>query len=105
MNNTIADVRDWGYDRGILTDYKDYELLTVRRAQAAKTDEELFELMEAIEADDREEVCDAIGDIIVTLIMQAELWDTSIQDCLDGAYQVIRKRTGKMVDGQFVKDE
>jgi hypothetical protein len=28
----------------------------------------------------------------------------SLIDCLESAYNVISKRTGKMVDGQFVKD-
>jgi hypothetical protein len=27
-----------------------------------------------------------------------------LTDCLESAYNVIAKRTGKMVDGQFVKD-
>jgi hypothetical protein len=28
----------------------------------------------------------------------------SLTECLESAYNVIAKRTGKMVDGQFVKD-
>jgi hypothetical protein len=48
---------------------------------------------------------DAIGDVVVTLCMQAELWDTSVPVCFDQAYQVIRKRTGRMIGNQFVKDE
>jgi len=106
MNNTIGNVTQWGYDKGILRkNLKRRDLDDARAAQFRKTLEEVEELGAALLYSDREEVCDSIGDIIVTLIMQAELWDTSIQDCLDGAYQVIRKRTGKMVDGQFVKDE
>jgi len=38
-------------------------------AQATKTQEELNELFEAIESDDREAMKDAYGDILVTLIM------------------------------------
>lgn len=100
----INNVRDWGYDKGILAEYKDYELPTIRMAQAKKTYEELHELYDAINSNNRAEAKDAIGDIIVTLIMQAELWDTGIGSCLLGAYDVIRKRKGKMVDGQFVKE-
>ena len=48
---------------------------------------------------------DAIGDILVTLIMQAKLWNTNLYDCLNQAYEVISTRTGRMVDGIFVKDE
>ena len=29
---------------------------------------------------------------------------TSIETCIDSAYDVISKRTGKMVNGTFVKD-
>jgi NTP pyrophosphatase (non-canonical NTP hydrolase) len=101
----INNVRDWGYDKGILQDnLKPHELHDLRKAQAQKTLEEVNELIDAVEAGDRAEAKDAIGDIIVTLIMQAELWDTGIGSCLLGAYDVIRKRKGKMVDGQFVKE-
>jgi len=48
---------------------------------------------------------DAIGDITVTLIIQAEMQGLDFQDCLQAAYDVISKRTGKMIDGQFVKDK
>lgn len=100
----IYDILHWGRDRGILADYKDYELPDVRMAQAKKTLEEVHELIDAVAKNDREEAKDAIGDIIVTLIMQAELWDTGIFTCLNDAYHVISKRKGKMVDGQFVKE-
>jgi hypothetical protein len=30
---------------------------------------------------------------------------TTIEECIDEAYDVISKRTGKMVNGTFVKDE
>ena len=73
-------------------------------AQAGKTIEEVNELVEAIIKDDREEIVDALGDILVTIIIQAEMQGLKITDCLESAYNVISKRTGKMVDGQFVKD-
>ena len=73
-------------------------------AQAGKTIEEVNELVEAIIKDDREEIVDALGDILVTIIIQAEMQGLSLVQCLNSAYNVISKRTGKMVDGQFVKD-
>lgn len=75
------------------------------RAQAMKTWEETDELIQAIEKDDREEVIDALGDILVTIIIQAEMQGVSLTECLESAYNVIAKRTGKMVNGQFQKDE
>jgi NTP pyrophosphatase (non-canonical NTP hydrolase) len=74
------------------------------RAQAMKTLEETNELIQAIENGDRDEVIDALGDILVTIIIQAEMHELSLVQCLESAYNVIAKRTGKMVDGQFVKD-
>jgi NTP pyrophosphatase (non-canonical NTP hydrolase) len=74
-------------------------------AQAGKTIEEVNELVEAIIKDDRAEIVDALGDILVTIIIQAEMQGLRLTDCLESAYNVISKRTGKMVDGQFVKDD
>ena len=97
----INDIRQWGFDKGILGHEPTRK---ARQAQALKTVEEVAELMEAIQADDREGARDAIGDVVVTLIMQCELWDTGLGSCVYDAYQEIKGRTGKMVDGQFVKD-
>jgi len=41
---------------------------------------------------------------MVTLIIQAEMQNVCIEDCLQQAYGVISKRTGKMENGMFVKD-
>jgi hypothetical protein len=75
-----------------------------KMAQYYKTCEEVAELDDAILTDNREEAIDAIGDIVVTLIMQCSAWDTTLEECAQQAYDVISKRTGKMVNGQFVKD-
>lgn len=45
-----------------------------------------------------------IGDILVTIIIQAEMQGVSLTECLESAYNVIAKRTGVMVNGQFVKN-
>ena len=89
--------------------------------QFEKTQEEVNELQEALFAQNQgletfinskgnkiytnEEISDAIGDIIVTLILQSELQGISVKDCLETAYNVISKRTGKMIDGKFIKDK
>jgi NTP pyrophosphatase (non-canonical NTP hydrolase) len=74
-------------------------------SQCDKTLEEVIELHEAIYKNDREEIIDALGDILVTIIIQAEMQGLRLEDCLQSAYNVISKRTGKMIDGQFVKDK
>jgi hypothetical protein len=50
------------------------------------------------------EIVDGIGDQLVTLIGVCEMLDINLVSCLDVAYAVISKRSGKMVDGKFVKD-
>ena len=45
-----------------------------------------------------------MGDIMVTLIIQAKMQGLSLEECLESAYNVITKRTGRMINGQFVKD-
>jgi NTP pyrophosphatase (non-canonical NTP hydrolase) len=73
-------------------------------AQACKTMEECTELITAIVFDNKNETIDALGDILVTIIIQAEMQGLSLIECLESAYDVISKRTGVMVDGQFVKN-
>tara|TARA_B110000908_G_scaffold73233_1_gene88330 strand:- start:6942 stop:7280 length:339 start_codon:yes stop_codon:yes gene_type:complete len=103
MEDLENKVVDWGYAKGILTDHPP---TTERKLkQFSKTEEEVLELHEAILANDKVEAVDAIGDVLVTLIMQAKLWNTNLYECLDEAYEVISKRTGRMVDGLFVKDK
>lgn len=87
----------WGQDKGILP-HPD------PMAQWEKTLEEVIELKDAIEANDREAAKDAIGDVFVTLVMGCGYWSLTMEQCVEQAYNVISKRTGKMVDGQFVKD-
>ena len=106
-------VIDWGDDKGI------FEKATPL-AQAGKTLEEVEELIEAVTAQSKgfkefinkkgkickteDEIKDALGDILVTIIIGAEMQGLSLEDCLASAYNVISKRTGKMVNGVFVKD-
>jgi NTP pyrophosphatase (non-canonical NTP hydrolase) len=90
-------VIEWAANKGIL------EKATTA-AQANKTMEECQELIDAIQDDNREEISDALGDILVTIIIQAKMQNMSLIECLESAYNVIAKRTGKMINGQFVKD-
>ena len=96
-------VVDWAYDKGILNSQPPSKQRMLQ--QFSKTEEEVAELLDAILAQDKEEAVDAIGDILVTLIVQTRLWNTNLYECRDEAYEVISKRTGRMVDGIFVKDK
>ena len=90
-------IRDWAYERGL---YENGDPKT----QALKLVEEVGEIARAVLKDDIDEVIDGIGDAVVVLTNLAELHDVSIEECIASAYGVISKRTGKMVNGTFVKD-
>lgn len=96
-NELEALVIAWATQKGIL------EKGTTMK-QAEKTHEEVLELISAIDEDNREEIIDALGDILVTIIIQAEMQGLKLEECLQSAYNVISKRSGKMVEGQFLKD-
>ena len=90
-------IRDWADERGL---YENGDPKT----QALKLVEEVGEIARAVLKDDIDEVIDGIGDAVVVLTNLAELHDVSIEECIASAYGVISKRTGKMVNGTFVKD-
>lgn len=47
---------------------------------------------------------DAIGDTLVTIIVLAHQLDLDVTECLSIAYDEIKNRKGKMVNGTFVKE-
>jgi NTP pyrophosphatase (non-canonical NTP hydrolase) len=75
-----------------------------RESQAKKTMDEVVELMVAIGMHDTAAARDAIGDIIVTLVIQAQMWNLHIDECVEAAWQQIKDRKGRMVNGVFVKE-
>lgn len=48
---------------------------------------------------------DAIGDTLVTIIVLAHQLDLDVIECLGIAYDEIKNRKGKMVNGTFIKEE
>ena len=90
-------VVQWGEARQIVQNSTPY-------AQAKKTQEELYELFEAIEDGDREAMADAYGDILVTLVMGCATADLDLVTCFQGAYNEIKDRKGFLnKEGIFVK--
>lgn len=47
---------------------------------------------------------DAIGDTLVTIIVLAHQLDLDVTECLGIAYEEIKNRKGKMINGTFVKE-
>jgi len=96
-DNRFQLIRDWAGERGLYTKGD-------KKTQFCKLMEEAGELGRAVLKDDQPEFVDAIGDMVVVLTNMAHLGGTTIEYCIDAAYKVISKRTGKMVNGTFVKD-
>ena len=94
--NRFQKIRDWADERG-LYDKGD------TKTQFCKLMEEAGELGRAILKDNQPEFVDAIGDMVVVLTNMAMLGGTSIETCIDAAYDEIKNRKGKMVNGTFVK--
>ena len=90
-------IRDWAEDKGI---YESGDPKT----QYIKLMEEAGEVGRAILKEDLPEIKDGIGDMVVVLTNLAELCGLTIEECVESAYDVISKRTGKMKNGTFVKD-
>lgn len=90
-------VVQWGEARGIVQN-------ATAMSQAIKTLEETTELLAAINKKNIEETKDAVGDIVVTLIMVCAVLDINLVDCLKGAYNEIKDRKGYLTkEGVFVK--
>lgn len=96
-----SDILGWGVERNIIgQDGK-----ATRLGQYRKTHEEVGEILEAIELNDKELAKEALGDVYVTLVLQADMWGLSMAECIDAAWNEIKGRTGRMENGIFVKDQ
>lgn len=93
----VEEIVQWGRDKGIDNPDK----------QTIKLMEEVGELANEISRShyNTEEVKDAIGDIGVVLIILADILGTDYGVCLNMAYEAIKNRHGKTVNGSFIKEQ
>lgn len=97
--NTEMEVVRWGEARGIIQNGNAHTQASV------KLQEELNELIEALEKNDMAETKDAIGDCMVVLTMIAAIVDLDLVECYKSAYNEIKDRKGYLrPDGVFVKE-
>jgi len=94
--NVFDLIRDWAQVRGI---YNSGDSKT----QFAKLVEEVGELAQGILKNDKAEIKDAIGDIIVVVTNLAHLEQMKVEDCITSAYDEIKDRKGSMKNGTFIK--
>lgn len=93
-------VLSWAQDRQIIPNSNAH-------TQLLKTVSELGELADALLKSDRDGFIDGIGDVLVTLILCAKLYNPQISMtyCLSEAYNTIKDRKGTLTpEGIFVKE-
>ena len=107
MQNLIERTLQWGINKGITgPNGKGRPMAQARKMleEAEETaiavrDFEGFQSPKVIEP-----IKDGIGDTLVTLTLLAEMYDLTLEKCLKHSLEIIEARTGKMIDGTFVKD-
>lgn len=98
LTNEFSPIRLWAEEKGI---FKKGDSKT----QYLKLQEEAGELAKAILNSDEAEIVDALGDVTIVLVNLAKLCGYNLEDCVNEAYNVISKRTGRMENGTFIKDK
>jgi len=88
-------IKQWHYDRNLIAGSDD-------KTQFCKLAEEMGELSSNICKG--KDIRDDVGDMMVVLINIMERNGLSMEDCLEVAYDDIKDRKGKMIDGVFVKE-
>lgn len=96
LNELTNQIQDWARDRGL--DKADPS------KQMLKLFEECGELAQGIAKNRPEAIKDGIGDayVVLTILALQHGWD--ISECIQLAYDEIKDRKGRMVDGVFVKE-
>lgn len=97
MNELITKVEEWAKEKGLEKADSSKQML--------KTVEEVGEVAAALARKDESALRDGVGDVVVTLIILAMQNDMDLYECLNQAYTEIKGRTGRMVDGVFVKSD
>jgi NTP pyrophosphatase (non-canonical NTP hydrolase) len=92
----------WAWEKGIFPE-------STRDTRFGKFIEEVEEFTDAMYPDNHDDflLIEAMleaGDVLVTLINVLYPMGLDLETCLAAAYDKIKDRTGKMIDGQYVRD-
>ena len=90
-------IRMWAGDRNLIDG-------STPERQMLKLVEEMGELGAALARNNQDGVVDGIGDMIVVLTIIAAQRGVDIEECIEAAYNEIKDRKGRMVDGVFIKE-
>lgn len=96
MQTTTDKIRDWATQRNLHT--------ADPSKQMVKLVEEIGELASGIAKHNQELIIDSLGDAYVVLTIMAMQLGVKIEDCIDSAYNEIKDRKGKLVNGVFIKE-
>lgn len=90
-------VIEWASVRGILKEEN-------ATRQMLKVIEEVGETAGALAKGKHDDIKDGIGDSFVTLIILAKQLGFNPEECLEAAWNEIKDRKGKEVNGVFIKE-
>ncbi|UYD72178.1 DNA-binding protein [Staphylococcus phage LJT-1] len=90
-------IKQWAKDRNLQTGKPEGQML--------KLLEEAGELASGIAKSNDHVTRDSVGDIFVVLTVLCLQLDIDIEECIDMAYDEIKDRKGKLINGVFVKEE
>ena len=96
MEELIKKVQEWSKDRNLHT--------ADPKAQFAKLIEEIGELATGLNKQNNALIEDSIGDSLVVLIILCQQLGLDLKECLETAYNEIKDRKGKIINGTFVKE-
>lgn len=96
LDQLTEKIKGWAIERNLHTADPNKQIL--------KLIEEVGELSSAMARSDEWKTADAIGDIYVVLTILSMQLGLNIESCVDAAYDEIKDRKGKMVNGVFVKE-
>ncbi len=96
INELIENISQWHRDRNLIDGADDKD-------QFCKLIQEAGELSDNICKGN--DIRDDIGDMMVVLINIAVRNNITLEECLQVAYDDIKDRRGKMIDGVFIKEE
>lgn len=94
---TIGAVERWAHDRNLID-------VQTSHPQVTKLFEEGGEVAAAVARQDRDALKDAIGDVTVVLVILAAQNGLTFEECVAAAYNEIKDRKGRMIDGVFVRE-
>lgn len=97
MTNIVNNVIEWARDKNLVDPEKSSK-------QMLKVMEEVGETASALAKGNMVELKDGIGDVFVTLIILAAQNGLKSEDCLETAWNEIKNRKGKTINGIFIKE-